>query len=136
MALQDRLDAFKADFVAGKLGFKPTPERLAAMARATKELIESGQAQRAVKAGDLAPEFSLKDPEGNLVSSRELLAKGPLVVSFYRGVWCPIVISNCRRCRLRFRTSPRAAPASLRFRRKPWPTAGSRSATTSLISRS
>jgi peroxiredoxin len=89
MALQDRLDAFKADFVGGKLAFKPTKERLDAMARATAELIESGQAQRAKKAGDAAPEFSLKDPEGNPVSSRELLAKGPLVVSFYRGVWCP-----------------------------------------------
>jgi peroxiredoxin len=89
MALQDRLDAFKADFTGGKLAFKPTKERLAAMERATAELIESGQAQRAKKAGDAAPEFSLKDPEGNPVSSRELLAKGPLVVSFYRGVWCP-----------------------------------------------
>jgi peroxiredoxin len=89
MALQDRLDAFKADFVGGKLAFKPTKERLAAMARATAELIESGQAQRAKKAGDAAPEFTLMDPEGNPVSSRELLARGPLVVSFYRGVWCP-----------------------------------------------
>ena len=89
MALQDRLDAFKADFVGGKLAFKPTRERLDAMARATAELINSGQAQRAKKAGDVAPEFTLKDPDGNPVSSRELLARGPLVVSFYRGVWCP-----------------------------------------------
>ena len=89
MALQDRLDAFKADFVGGKLAFKPTKERLAAMERATAELIESGQAQRARKAGDVAPVFTLNDPEGNAVSSRELLARGPLVVSFYRGVWCP-----------------------------------------------
>jgi len=89
LALQDRLDAFKADFVGGKLAFKPTKERLDAMARATAELIESGQAQRAKKAGDTAPEFTLKDPEGNPVSSRDLLARGPLVVSFYRGVWCP-----------------------------------------------
>ncbi len=89
MALQDRLDAFKADFVGGKLAFKPTKERLDAMARATAELIESGQAQRARKAGDAAPEFTLNDADGNPVSSRELLARGPLVVSFYRGVWCP-----------------------------------------------
>jgi peroxiredoxin len=89
MALQDRLDAFKADFVAGKLAFKPTKERLESMARATAELIESGQAQRARKAGDTAPLFTLNDPGGNLVSSRDLLAKGPLVVSFYRGFWSP-----------------------------------------------
>jgi peroxiredoxin len=89
MTLQDRLDAFKADFVAGKLGFKPTPERLQAMQRATAELIESGQAQRAKKAGDVAPIFTLRNGDGNVVSSRDLLAAGPLVVSFYRGVWCP-----------------------------------------------
>ena len=59
------------------------------MQRATDELIESGQAQRAKKAGDVAPEFTLIDPDGKPVSSRELLARGPLVVSFYRGVWCP-----------------------------------------------
>ena len=89
MTLQDRLDAFKADFIAGKLGFKPTPERLDAMARATAELVDSGQAQKAKKAGDTAPEFTLNDPDGKPVSSRDLLAKGPLVLSFYRGVWCP-----------------------------------------------
>jgi peroxiredoxin len=89
MALQDRLDAFKADFVSGKLPFKPSQERLATMKRATDELIDSGQAQRAKKAGDAAPEFTLLDPEGKQVRSRDLLAKGPLVISFYRGVWCP-----------------------------------------------
>jgi peroxiredoxin len=89
MALQDRLDAFKADFVSGRLPFKPTKEVLDAMHRATAQLIESGQAQRAKRAGDLAPEFILTDSDGKPVSSRELLTKGPLVVSFYRGVWCP-----------------------------------------------
>jgi peroxiredoxin len=89
MALQDRLDAFKADFVSGKLPFKPSQERLATMKRATDALIESGQAQRAKKAGDAAPDFTLLDPDGKQVRSRDLLARGPLVISFYRGVWCP-----------------------------------------------
>jgi peroxiredoxin len=89
MALQDRLDAFKADFISGKWLRQPTKEVLDSMNRATAELIESGQAQRAKKAGDVAPEFTLPDPEGKEVSSRDLLARGPLVVSFYRGVWCP-----------------------------------------------
>jgi peroxiredoxin len=89
MALQDRLDAFKDDFVSGRLPFKPSQERLAAMKRATDELIASGQAQRAKKAGDTAPDFTLLDPDGKPVTSRELLARGPLVISFYRGVWCP-----------------------------------------------
>lgn len=89
MALQDRLDAFKADFEGGKLAYKPGPDVLDIMHRATAELIASGQAVNAKKAGDKAPEFTLKDPDGNAVSLLELLAKGPLVVSFYRGAWCP-----------------------------------------------
>lgn len=89
MALQDRLDAFKADFISGKWRRQPTKEVLDTMSRATAELIASGQAQRAKRAGDVAPEFTLLDPEGDRVASRELLASGPLVVSFYRGVWCP-----------------------------------------------
>jgi peroxiredoxin len=89
MALQDRLDAFKANFESGRFQLKPTKEALDIMHRATDALIESGQAQRAKKAGDTAPEFTLLDPDGKPVSSRELLGQGPLVISFYRGVWCP-----------------------------------------------
>ncbi|HEX9210076.1 MAG TPA: peroxiredoxin-like family protein [Bradyrhizobium sp.] len=87
--LQDKLDAFKADFEGGRFPLKPGKEALDTMRRATTELIASGQAQRAKKAGDAAPEFDLNDPDGKPVSSRDLLAKGSLVVSFYRGVWCP-----------------------------------------------
>jgi peroxiredoxin len=89
MALQDRLDAFKADFRSGRPPYNVTRERIDIMDRATAELVASGEAQRAKKAGDVAPEFVLRDADGKVVSSRELLARGPLVLSFYRGVWCP-----------------------------------------------
>jgi peroxiredoxin len=89
MSLQEKLDAFKADFKAGKPPFNAPPDIHPVMERATAELIASGQAGRAIKAGDRAPQFSLKDQDGNAVSSADLLAKGPLVVTFYRGVWCP-----------------------------------------------
>lgn len=89
MKLQERLDSFKADFEGGKLPVKPSKERLELMRRATAELIESGQAQRAKTVGDAAPDFTLSDPEGNLISMQDLLKSGPLVLTFYRGVWCP-----------------------------------------------
>ena len=89
MSLQDRLDAFRADFESGKPPFNAPPEVSAIMHRATDELIASGQAGRAKRAGDRAPDFKLQDPDGAWVSSRDLLAKGPLVLTFYRGVWCP-----------------------------------------------
>ena len=46
-------------------------------------------AKYALKVGDTLPEFVLPNAEGRLVSSRELLAQGPLVVAFFRGDWCP-----------------------------------------------
>lgn len=89
MSLQATLDAFKADFRAGKPPYNAPPDIHPIMERATAELIASGQAGRAAKAGDRAPVFVLNDAYGKPVSSQELLAKGPLVISFYRGVWCP-----------------------------------------------
>ncbi|TWB80305.1 peroxiredoxin [Nitrospirillum amazonense] len=89
MSLQSKLDAFKADFEAGKPPYNVPPSVIETMHRATAELIASGAATRALKAGDQAPPFTLNDPDGKPVSSAALLARGPLVVSFYRGVWCP-----------------------------------------------
>jgi peroxiredoxin len=89
MSLQARLDAFKADFEAGKPPYSVPRSTIETMHRATADLIESGAAQRAKKPGDVAPSFALNDSDGNAVSSTDLLKRGPLVLSFYRGVWCP-----------------------------------------------
>src|ERR1700734_44892 len=89
MTPQARLGAFKADFEAGKPPYNVPRSVIDTMQRATEELILSNAAQHALKVGDPAPSFMLKDPEGNAVASYALLAGGPLVVSFYRGVWCP-----------------------------------------------
>lgn len=84
MSLKADLDAFRSEFMA-----KVPAEIREAMARADMELAASGIAQRAIKAGDRAPDFCLPDARGGLVGLRDLLAKGPVVVSFYRGGWCP-----------------------------------------------
>jgi peroxiredoxin len=86
MKLQDRLDAFTADLMAG--GKIPGPI-VAQLMDGIKEQVSSGKADRALKAGYTAPTFTLNDPDGAPVSSAALLARGPLVISFYRGVWCP-----------------------------------------------
>jgi hypothetical protein len=100
MSLQAKLDAFKADFEAGKPPYNVPRSVIETMHRATAELIASGEATHAKKAGEIAPSFSMKDPEGNVVSSADLLKRGPLVISFYRGVWCPY------RSRCPFRSVP------------------------------
>jgi peroxiredoxin len=85
LPLQGKLDAFKLEF---DTRLAP-PAAVEALHRSVAELIASGASDRALKAGDVAPEFILPDPDGNPVSSKMLLAKGPLVVTFYRGAWCP-----------------------------------------------
>lgn len=39
--------------------------------------------------GDTAPSFTLPNALGQDVASEDLLAKGPIIVVFYRGAWCP-----------------------------------------------
>jgi peroxiredoxin len=85
LSLQEKLDAFKADFE----GKKAPPHVVAIMHKATGDLIASGQADRALKAGWRAPKFALPDAHGVVVRSTDQLAKGPLVLTFYRGIWCP-----------------------------------------------
>jgi peroxiredoxin len=89
MSLQAKLDAFKADFESGKPPYNAPKAVIEIMQRATAELIASGAASRAKKVGDTAPSFSLKDPNGNVLDSKELLRRGPLILTFYRGAWCP-----------------------------------------------
>jgi len=53
------------------------------------QLAANGMTEASLKAGDHIPEFALPSVEGRLVSSAELLGRGPLVLSFFRGGWCP-----------------------------------------------
>jgi peroxiredoxin/YHS domain-containing protein len=43
----------------------------------------------ALKVGDTAPDFDLPDARGGTVSLKALRAKGPVVLAWYRGGWCP-----------------------------------------------
>jgi hypothetical protein len=85
MSLQAQLDAFKADFESGKPPYNAPRPVIEIMQRATAELIATGAASLTKKAGDVAPSFSLKDPNGNVLDSDELLRRGPLILTFYRG---------------------------------------------------
>jgi peroxiredoxin len=51
---------------------------------------QSNLARLALKPGDPAPDFTLPDTNGTLVSCGALLRRGPVVITFYRGVWCPL----------------------------------------------
>lgn len=87
MTLQEKLDAFKAEFESGAPPYNTTPETVEMMHRATNELRNSGNLDHVLKTGDRMPEFTLPDMAGRSISSTSLLARGALVVTFYRGVW-------------------------------------------------
>jgi peroxiredoxin len=59
------------------------------MRRAGQELADSGQADRALTVGTRAPRFALPTATGRTLSLDDLLAEGPVVLTFYRGAWCP-----------------------------------------------
>jgi hypothetical protein len=82
MTLKEQLDGYQAQARA-----KRPSEWQAIMDRATEELRRSGLAERSLKVGDRAPEFALPGATGVTVRSADLLARGPLVISFYRGGW-------------------------------------------------
>jgi hypothetical protein len=63
------------------------PEKEAVMHRATEELRSSGIMDGVIKAGDRLPAFALPNAYGRKVRSDDLLAKGPLVLTFFRGSW-------------------------------------------------
>ncbi len=54
-----------------------------------KEVTAADVAKTALNVGGKMPAFSLEDASGKAVSSNDLLAKGNLVLVFYRGAWCP-----------------------------------------------
>ena len=64
-----------------------SPEIPEHMHQATEELRASGQADKALNEGDRAPDFELPDSQGKIVRLTDLLARNPVIVSFFRGHW-------------------------------------------------
>jgi peroxiredoxin len=63
--------------------------RTAVYRKAAEALAKSDLLETALREGDQAPMFELPDAYGSPVSLATLLEDGPVIVSFYRGAWCP-----------------------------------------------
>ena len=84
MSLKNKLAEFKSAFL------EKVPQQIVeTMQKAEDALKESRLAERALAAGNDAVDFTLPNARGEQVSSAALREKGPIVVSFYRGGWCP-----------------------------------------------
>lgn len=84
MTLKQDIENFKEQ-MAGKM----PEETMKLFMEATKKLMASGIAEKALKNGDTIPEFTLQSTKGEQISSKQLLETGPLVINFMRGSWCP-----------------------------------------------
>ena len=82
MSLQPRLDAIKKSFRE-----QACPEMTALFDRTTQELIDSGQAERALDVGGEFPDFALPDASGAIVRFSGARSGAAAVVTFYRGKW-------------------------------------------------
>lgn len=82
MSLEQKLAAVR-DGAAKRI----PPERLAIMHRVTDDLRSSGAMDRVIKPGAQAPDFTLNDQNGNAVTLSALAARGPVVMSVFRGFW-------------------------------------------------
>jgi hypothetical protein len=82
MRLQDEIKTFKEKALA-----TIPPETIKIMVKATEKLADSGIVNRALTKGNSMPPFSLPNVHGQIVTSADLLSKGPQVISFYRGSW-------------------------------------------------
>ncbi|MBW4510652.1 MAG: AhpC/TSA family protein [Scytonematopsis contorta HA4267-MV1] len=84
MNLQTALDTFRAEFLN-----KISADKAAIMQRATDVLAEEFIVRKALSVGDIAADFTLINAIGKPINLTEKLAKGPVILTFYRGGWCP-----------------------------------------------
>ena len=68
---------------------KSDPDTKKAYAAGIQTVKASGIEKQAVQVGEKAPDFTLKNAKGEAVPLSTLLKKGPVVLTWYRGGWCP-----------------------------------------------
>ncbi|WP_411847656.1 peroxiredoxin-like family protein [Roseibacillus persicicus] len=65
------------------------PEFMQAVDALMESAREFQEGKKSIGVGETAPDFELPNANGEPVSLSKLLAEGPVVVTFYRGDWCP-----------------------------------------------
>lgn len=82
--LKSELDEKKAEWAA-----KATDEKKKIYAEGIAAVENSGVLKTAKQVGDMAPDFELRNATGDMVKLSDYLKKGPVVLTWYRGGWCP-----------------------------------------------
>lgn len=84
LSLKDRI----AEYTKG-MSEHASAEVIATISSELRKLAESGIVKNALQIGTKAPDFSLPDARGGTQTLSSLLSNGPVIVTFYRGGWCP-----------------------------------------------
>jgi len=87
MSLKAQLELCRSEYEANV-----EPHVIDAARRSVQSLAETGLVAKAVKAGEAAPLFRLRCRRGGFIDLSDLLNRGPVVVSFFRGDWCPYCV--------------------------------------------
>lgn len=82
LKLQNELDALKEKFA------EAAPEAAAAFEKMIQKLREKGTG-KGLAVGAKVPDFTLGDTKGQGITLYEELQRGPVILVFYRGAWCP-----------------------------------------------
>lgn len=86
--IAERVKALDQQLYTGKDALKVEAQDLAAMTKAAADLA-AALPDPGLKVGAKAPNFTLRNPQGKSVELNALLRKGPVILVFYRGAWCP-----------------------------------------------
>ena len=84
MSLQQQLNAYRE--TSARLA---APGRVELFEAKIRELEADFASRQLLRPGSMAPDFTLPNATGVDVSLSASLARGPAVVTFYRGGWCP-----------------------------------------------
>lgn len=83
-SLASALAAIKAGFLP-----KVPEEALKIIGESAAEIAATGVGEKPLKVGDKVTSFTLPDATGKSYSLSDSLSKGPVIINFYRGSWCP-----------------------------------------------
>jgi len=84
MPLKTALDAFRVEFLE-----KVSSDLATTMQQATEQLVQDYAKKPLLQVGDIAPDFELPNALGKKIKLSTRLEKGPVILTFYRGGWCP-----------------------------------------------
>ena len=84
MSLEEDIQKFQKEMIE-----KIPQELLAKLQKSRENIISNNSEIKFLRENEQIPEFSLPNQTGTMISLKDLIKKGPLVITFYRGGWCP-----------------------------------------------